>query len=106
MITLRDNVIDLAAMPREQWETFTAGYDSGYVAGIEAGRLIEREEVASLQRAAVETVRQLAGLPVLTDMSGSSDDLAQRALQRRERARVAFRADHARRRASAGGGAL
>jgi len=54
---------ELPRLSSNEWDDWLAGYVVGYRHGIAAGREHEREEVASLQRAAVATVRALSELP-------------------------------------------
>ena len=56
---------DLAGIEPPSWETWDTGrgwYQLGYMHGLERGRQAERDEVASLQRTAMETIHRLAEL--------------------------------------------
>jgi len=56
----RFNVASAAAA---DWAAFMAGYESGYMQGLDAGRRHERDETTELMRNAVRVVHALAEVP-------------------------------------------
>lgn len=81
----------------DQLDLWMSGYASGYLTGLERGREVERDEIATLQREAARIVRTLAMGPA------RGQELTPEAAEQRRQAGIdAFRADHARRRAQGG----
>lgn len=54
---------DITAMPPTEWARFCEGFQSGYSQGIDKGRQLEHDEVATLQAEAVRIVHELAKVP-------------------------------------------
>jgi len=55
-------------LPRPEWDVYLAGYRDGYRDGIDLGRKQMDDELASLQRAAHETVLAMAKLDPSEDV--------------------------------------
>ncbi len=53
---------DLVGMPPDLWETFLEGYASGFAIGVDRGRELADEEMATLQREAHRVVMAMAKL--------------------------------------------
>lgn len=53
---------DIVSLTAEAWDAYLSGYTSGYVAGIERGRVLADEDAATLHREAVRVVRAMANL--------------------------------------------